>query len=83
MIRMLVTMLKVKEKKEVAYSTHAYYDNYGYIVDFHLTPSNVHDSTQLVPQIAMVIVYIFLIQINVLRVKNRKKLSQDIHGKIS
>jgi len=43
--------VKSEREKQFAYSAHTCCDKYGYIVDFHLTPGNVHDSTQLVPMI--------------------------------
>lgn len=43
--------VKSEREKQFAYSAHTCCDKFGYIVDFHLTSGNLHDSTQLVPMI--------------------------------
>ncbi|WP_301419980.1 transposase [Mammaliicoccus lentus] len=43
-------MLKVREK-QFAYSLHSCVDKNGFIIDQHVTPGNVHDSTQLKPMV--------------------------------
>ncbi|ATF29510.1 IS1182 family transposase [Staphylococcus simulans] len=43
--------VKSEREKQFAYSLHACVDRYGFILDSHVTPGNIHDSTQLKPMI--------------------------------
>ncbi|EKS23085.1 hypothetical protein HMPREF9310_01484 [Staphylococcus simulans ACS-120-V-Sch1] len=43
--------VKSEREKQFAYSLHACVDRHGFILDSHVTPGNIHDSTQLKPMI--------------------------------
>ncbi|MGK0578012.1 transposase, partial [Macrococcus capreoli] len=44
--------VKGEREKQFAYSLHACVDKNGFFVDHHVTPGNIHDSTQLAPMIS-------------------------------
>ncbi|WP_436875081.1 transposase, partial [Mammaliicoccus sciuri] len=43
--------VKGEREKQFAYSLHSCVDKNGFIIDQHVTPGNVHDSTQLKPMV--------------------------------